>query len=284
MASRRLRRLKAYSFRARRRKIWLDGKERWKAAKRPEGTRAAQVTLATRCSRQCDEAQALQAQVKAEVAYALALEEEMQQLKALDEQGEPSSSYEEEEGHEESDDEDTAGSEFSDDESSVCCPTRSTGNDAEHAGVPTYGGGAEYWNLKHLEDKNPYEWMQGYSDLSNLISRCTARDKELRVLHVGCGSSLLTEEMYDDGYSNIVNIDISSVVVERMRERNSEARPTMQWLVMDATAMGFENGVFDMVLDKCTIVMLVCCTESKVVVGKYLKEVAQGEASPQLPS
>jgi len=141
--------------------------------------------------------------------------------------------------------------------------------------MPDYGHGSEYWDTKHAEDKSPYEWMQGYEDLSKVIAKFTDGDREHRVLHVGCGSSLLTEGMYDDGYHDIVNIDISGVVVEKMRERNKEVRPKMQWLTMDATALGLENDLFSVVIDKCTIDTLVCSNDSKVVVGKYLKEVVR---------
>jgi hypothetical protein len=35
----------------------------------------------------------------------------------------------------------------------------------------------------------------------------------------GCGNSRLSEEMYEDGYRAITNIDISRVVVDQMAER-----------------------------------------------------------------
>merc|ERR1712194_625374 len=114
--------------------------------------------------------------------------------------------------------------------------------------MPNYGEGAKYWDTKHAGDENPYEWMQGYDDLKQIIAKVTDGDQKQKVLHVGCGSSLFTEEMYDDGYHEIVNIDISSVVVERMRVRNAHLRPNMRWLVMDATAMKFETGGFDIVI------------------------------------
>lgn len=117
--------------------------------------------------------------------------------------------------------------------------------------------------------------MQGYEDLSKLIARFTDSCKGHRLLHVGCGSSLLTEEMYDAGYQDIVNIDISSFVVQRMQARNKDTRPKMQWLVMDATAMDFENSWFDIVIDKCTIDTLVCCNNSNAVVSKYLQQVVR---------
>lgn len=33
---------------------------------------------------------------------------------------------------------------------------------------------------------------------------------------LGCGNSELSQKMYDDGFENIVNIDISDVVIEQM--------------------------------------------------------------------
>lgn len=38
--------------------------------------------------------------------------------------------------------------------------------------------------------------------------------KKVRILNLGCGNSILPEEMYDKGYKNIYNIDISHVVIE----------------------------------------------------------------------
>jgi 2-polyprenyl-3-methyl-5-hydroxy-6-metoxy-1,4-benzoquinol methylase len=35
-----------------------------------------------------------------------------------------------------------------------------------------------------------------------------------KILNVGAGNSTLSEQMYEDGFRNITNIDISTVVVE----------------------------------------------------------------------
>ena len=39
--------------------------------------------------------------------------------------------------------------------------------------------------------------------------------------------------MYDVGYHNLVNIDISETVVKQMKEKNSQQRPDMQFEKMD---------------------------------------------------
>ena len=55
------------------------------------------------------------------------------------------------------------------------------------------------------------------------------------ILMVGCGNSKLSQQMFEVGYKNIVNIDISPAVIEQMKT----ASPNMEWLVMDATVMDF---------------------------------------------
>lgn len=63
--------------------------------------------------------------------------------------------------------------------------------------------------------------------------------------------------MYDDGFENIVNIDISSIVIKQMQESNSQ-RSKMSWVVMDALKMNFKDGDFDAVIDKSTIDAILC--------------------------
>lgn len=70
---------------------------------------------------------------------------------------------------------------------------------------------------------------------------------------LGCGNSKLSEQMYDDGYLNLVNIDISESVINQMKDDCDRKGKKMEWLVMDGTKMTFQDGEFDVVLDKGTI-------------------------------
>lgn len=38
----------------------------------------------------------------------------------------------------------------------------------------------------------------------------------MRILNLGCGNSTLSEELYDIGFTNVYNVDISPVVIEQM--------------------------------------------------------------------
>ena len=66
-------------------------------------------------------------------------------------------------------------------------------------------------------DPEPFDWFQRYSALKEIITKfIKPQDK---ILNVGCGNSRLSEEMYEDGYKHIVNIDFSPVVVNAMKEK-----------------------------------------------------------------
>lgn len=70
---------------------------------------------------------------------------------------------------------------------------------------------------------------------------------------VGCGNSKLSQQMWEAGFKDIVNIDISPAVIEQMRTKY----PHMVWEVMDATKMSYPDGHFDVVLDKGTLDALI---------------------------
>ena len=94
----------------------------------------------------------------------------------------------------------------------------------------------------------------------------------MRILVLGCGNADFSEDLYDDGYTNVVNVDISSVVIGQMQDRNLE-RPLMEWKVMDVTDMSeFESNSFDIAIDKSTIDALLCGDDSFLKVAEMLKE------------
>lgn len=64
--------------------------------------------------------------------------------------------------------------------------------------------------------------------------------------------------MYDAGYHNIVNIDISESVIEQMSTATSSKGKKMEWLVMDGCDLKFPDASFDVVLDKGTLDAVIC--------------------------
>jgi len=135
-----------------------------------------------------------------------------------------------------------------------------------------YGNGPDYWNTRYETDSAPFDWLQGYAQLKHIIEETAGGSKAIKILHVGCGNSLLPEDMYDDGYRDIVNIDNASLVVEQMARRN-QLRKDLQWLEMDATNMNFPDEAFDMVIDKSVLDTFTCSDHKTVVVSTYMKEI-----------
>lgn len=79
-----------------------------------------------------------------------------------------------------------------------------------------------------------------YSALKSLLDNHVPKNS--RVLNVGCGNSKFHEDMFDDGYTDIVNIDISANVINQMKARAEQANAPMEYKVMDATDMtGFDD-------------------------------------------
>ncbi|KAH0992584.1 hypothetical protein GBA52_004067 [Prunus armeniaca] len=72
----------------------------------------------------------------------------------------------------------------------------------------------------------------------------------LRILVLGCGTSLLSEHLYDVGLKAITNIDLSEIAISDMLCHNACQRPGMKWQVMDITTMQIEDESFDVVVDK----------------------------------
>ncbi|XP_073314083.1 uncharacterized protein [Primulina huaijiensis] len=100
--------------------------------------------------------------------------------------------------------------------------------------------------------ENSFEWYVEWPQIQNLLtnhllSSTSPPESEgasprmeaehMSILVPGCGSSTLSENLYDEGFRNITNVDFSKVVISNMLRRNVRERPEMKWRVMDMTDM-----------------------------------------------
>lgn len=88
-------------------------------------------------------------------------------------------------------------------------------------------GKQEYWDDRFAQESS-YEWLATFKDVAPQFTPfLKSSDK---ILVVGCGNSNFSADLYDAGFTNVVNIDFSSIVIENMRETNQD-RPNMEWKV-----------------------------------------------------
>jgi EEF1A lysine methyltransferase 4 len=131
-------------------------------------------------------------------------------------------------------------------------------------------GTKEYWEHRFATEES-FEWLVSYPQVRHqleplFLRYCTVTEgacteppatidkSQVRILMIGCGNAPFSIHLYDDGYTNIVNIDYSCVVIQNMQQLHQMTRPHMQWRVMDMTQMDdLQNDSFDIVLDKAAM-------------------------------
>ncbi|GAV81625.1 Methyltransf_11 domain-containing protein [Cephalotus follicularis] len=134
-------------------------------------------------------------------------------------------------------------------------------------------GDALYWDARYVQDAGTFDWYQRYSSLRPFVRHFIPTSS--RVLMVGCGNALMSEDMVKDGYEHIMNIDISSVAIDMMR-RKYEYIPQLKYMQMDVRDMSFfPDESFGSVIDKGTLDSLMCGTDAPFSAAQMLGEVSR---------
>ena len=129
-----------------------------------------------------------------------------------------------------------------------------------------------YYIIIKYRRPEPFDWYQVYSGFKDIIS--SSLSKTDKIINIGCGNSLLSEELYEDGYEDITNIDFSSKVINQIEEKNKAKYPKMSFKVMDVLNMQeIQTGSFNVALDKGTLDSVLCGDNSGTNVQKMLNEI-----------
>uniref|UniRef100_A0A914DKE5 Methyltransferase type 11 domain-containing protein n=1 Tax=Acrobeloides nanus TaxID=290746 RepID=A0A914DKE5_9BILA len=101
----------------------------------------------------------------------------------------------------------------------------------------------KYWKQFFEKCETPFEWYGDYVQLAGVF------DKYLKpadsILQIGCGNSILAEQLYDNGYRNVRSIDIDSKVIVKQQQRNGQKRPELVFECRSATEVGFLYNFFN---------------------------------------
>ena len=132
-----------------------------------------------------------------------------------------------------------------------------------------------YWEQRYYyANGNTFDWIEDYSNIRNLIEHLKIPKTSI-ILNVGCGNSEFSEKMYDDGYTNNYNIDISIEAIKLMKQRNEGKRPKLTFIQMNAKKMCYGNNFFDLVIDKGLLDTILCGENAEIEASKLTKEVTR---------
>ncbi|XP_044954838.1 EEF1A lysine methyltransferase 4-like [Hordeum vulgare subsp. vulgare] len=143
---------------------------------------------------------------------------------------------------------------------------------AEEEGDTRSDGTRSYGEARYVEEGGAsYGWYQRYAALRPFV--CRLVPPASRLLMIGCGSVLMSEDMVADGYMEIINIDISLVLIEMMRKKYFDL-PQLQYMQMDVRDMSkFSEESFDCAIVKGTLDSLMCGVEAPLSAAQMVLEV-----------
>ncbi|XP_078420183.1 EEF1A lysine methyltransferase 4 isoform X2 [Cetorhinus maximus] len=107
----------------------------------------------------------------------------------------------------------------------------------------------DYWDERYRHEET-FEWFGALPRFEHLLKE-EIRGHEA-ILILGCGNSSMSYDMFMSGYRSITNIDFSATCIEKMASKYASCSG-MEWKIMDAKALEFENESFDVVLEKGTL-------------------------------
>ena len=137
---------------------------------------------------------------------------------------------------------------------------------------PARAGKTSYWDERYTKDPEPFDWYQRYSGIQELLQKYVKKDDA--VLMAGCGNSRLSEDMFEDGFANISNVDISRVVIDQMGDKYKD-KPALTFQQMNVCSLEFPDESFDAVIVKGTMDAILCGEGSTANVAKMCMEVSR---------
>ena len=139
---------------------------------------------------------------------------------------------------------------------------------------------ADFWDDRFsYMQKSHFDWYALYDELSEILHHITGNppvdsDRPQKCLVIGCGNSTFSHDLaVNERLTDILNIDISSAVIEQMKQRY----PSQKWMVADVTRMSEYSDLrqnYDLIFDKGTMDALLCDSSSQAKAALMLNQAA----------
>ena len=142
--------------------------------------------------------------------------------------------------------------------------------------MPEYGSRI-YWEKRYATLEEAFDWMCDYDQLEPTLLpllkdfESNSKKKDAKILIVGCGNANFSPDFVKrSGFQckKIIHIDYCNVVVEQQKKKY----PKMDFRVMDALDMDFEDNHFDFVIDKSLIDTTLCYEDGHKKTEKLFHE------------
>jgi ubiquinone/menaquinone biosynthesis C-methylase UbiE len=106
-----------------------------------------------------------------------------------------------------------------------------------------------YWDDRYEnQDADGYDWFKTFSEIAAVLTPHLKPSSKIMVL--GCGTSSLSEDLYQSGYHHIFSNDFSAKCIDLMSCRKQD-KPEMHWDVCDVRTLEvYDDDSFDVVIDK----------------------------------
>ncbi|UIZ23900.1 hypothetical protein KXD40_009557 [Peronospora effusa] len=132
-------------------------------------------------------------------------------------------------------------------------------------------GKVTYWDERYTKDSEQFDWYQRYEGLKGLLNQYVKKTDN--ILMAGAGNSRLSEEMVNDDYQKLMNVDVSEIVIQQMATKYKDQAEKLQWQKMNMCLLEFANETFDAVVDKATMDSILCGEGSTANVSKMCQEI-----------
>ena len=129
-----------------------------------------------------------------------------------------------------------------------------------------------YWEGVYGRGFRLFDWISDWSEVRPLLSEYLHPANI--VLHIGCGNSKMCEELLDDNFDEIVNLDFSPQVIQIMSEHYKDV-PKLKWVVGDCANLSFNDETFDYVFDKGALDAIYCGQRREYSVPSTFREVTR---------
>ena len=131
----------------------------------------------------------------------------------------------------------------------------------------------QYWETVYSREFRFFEWIGDWAtEIRPLVSEYLHPAK--KVLHIGCGNSKMSEQLLDDNFDEVINLDFSPQIINTMKEHYKD-NPKLSWIIGDCADLPFSDESFDYVFDKSALDAITCGERFQESVPNTFKEVTR---------